>query len=290
MKGVGHASGAITFLNALATGIGSAAGIGLPTTATVALEAARGRNELLPDHTCDSALVRATLDAALAAWGPGRSFRVRASVDSEIPLSRGLKSSSAVSGAVARAVADALGVYVPSTEIARLSADVSQRIGLSATGAFDDALAALEPGVHVTDNAKRLRLRTDAVDPTWQVLLWIPTEPHLPSPTYREQFRMLRAEAASAERAARQGDPLVAMAANTLIVERAVGYDYAAMRRALAEAGALSSGVSGMGPTLAVIVTADSVSASLRALPPGAGEVIVTRFTSRPAGVFAEVA
>lgn len=284
MRGVGHASSAITFLNALATGIGSAAGIGLPTTATVELEPVHGPLELAPDRSCDSALVRGVLRASLARWGPGRAFRVRAAVDSEIPIARGLKSSSSVSGAVARAVADALGVYVPSTEVARLSADVSQEIGLSATGAFDDALAALEPGVHVTDNGRRLWLRTDAVDPTWQVVLWIPNEPHLPSPTYREAFQRLRAEAGPAEAAARRGDPLAAMSANSEIVERAVGYSYATMRRQLAEAGALASSVSGMGPALAAVVTDESVSSTLRALPPGAGDVIVTRFTSRPAG------
>jgi len=282
MRGLGRATGAITFVNALATGIGSAAGIALPAEALVELTAVRSDPSIAIDPASDSHLVRATTEAALRLWAPGRTFRARVTVTSEIPPARGLKSSSAVSGAVARAVASALGVYVTSDEVARLSADVSQSIGLSATGAFDDALAALEPGVHVTDNPARRRLRTDSLDPTWQVVLWIPRQPHLPSPTYREAFDRLRAEGASAETAARRGDPLAAMESNTRVVEEAVGYAYGGIRTELARGGALASGVSGLGPTLASVVTVDRVSAVLRGLPPGEGEVLVTRFAARP--------
>ncbi len=289
MKGVGRATGAVTFVNALATGIGSAAGIALPAEVIVDLTPVRAEPSITVDPSGDSQLVRATTQAALRLWAPGRTFRSHVSVSSEIPPARGLKSSSAVSGAVGRAVASALGVYVTSDEVARLSADVSQQIGLSATGAFDDALAALEPGVHVTDNPARRRLRTDSLDPTWQVVLWIPRQPHLPSPTYRDAFQRLRAEGEAAETAARRGDPLAAMEANTRVVEAAVGYDYGAIRTELARGGALGSGVSGLGPTLASVVTADRVSAVLRGLPPGEGEVLVTRFAARPLSPLSEV-
>ncbi len=282
MKGTGHATGGITFLNALATGIGSAAGIAIPLSASVELVPAREPGSRSIDPPSDSPLVRASLSAALRRWAPGRAFHATVAVDSEIPVARGLKSSSAVSGAVARGVAAALGVFAPSTEVARLSADVSQAIGLSATGAFDDALSALEPGVQVTDNARRARIRHDPVDPTWEVVLWIPDRPHLPSPNYREAFSRLRSSASEAEAAARRGDPLAAMAGNTLLVERALGYPYAEIRRALLRAGALGCGVSGLGPTLAVVVTSEVVSEVLKSLPPGAGDVLVTRFTSQP--------
>lgn len=283
MKGVGKTTGAITFLNALATGRGSAAGVTLPAEATVELTSAPAPGSVTIEPRSDTPLVRATLQAALRQWAPGRSFAARVEVESEVPAARGLKSSSAVSSAVALATAAALDVYVSATEVARLSADVSQSIGVSATGAFDDALASLEPGVHVTDNARRERLRTDVLDPTWQVILWIPNQTHPPSPEYRKAFHELSSLAAPAEDAARRGDPLAAMEANTTVVERAMGYEYAAVRRDLLRAGALASGVSGLGPSLATIVTADRISPVLRALPHGAGDVLVTRFTSRPA-------
>ena len=71
---------------------------------------------------------------------------------SDIPVAMGLKSSSAVSSAGLLAVARASGATRPPLEIAKLSAQVSRETGVSATGAFDDALAGLASGVVVTNN------------------------------------------------------------------------------------------------------------------------------------------
>jgi shikimate kinase len=280
MRGIGHATGAITFVNALGTGVGSAAGIALPVEATLELEPVRAEPSTAIGSEGDSPLVRAMLARALESWAPQRTWRSALQIRSEIPAARGLKSSSAVTGAVGRAVASALHLLVTNDEIARLSADVSQGIGLSATGAFDDALATLEPGIHVTENPTRRRVRTDTIDPSWQVILWIPRQPHLPSPVYREQFRRLAGDAALAEKAARAGDPLRAMALNTEVVEHAVGYDYAGLRESLRRHGALGSGVSGLGPSLAVVLPPERIAPVLRALPPGEGDVLVTRFAT----------
>ncbi len=282
MKGTGRATGAITFVNALATGTGSAAGISLAVEATVELESTNGSTTLTVPPDADSPLVRATFEAAVRGWAPGRTWNARLSLRSEVPPARGLKSSSAVSGAVARAVASALHLLATNDEVGRLSADVSQSIGISATGAFDDALATLEPGVHVTDNASRRRLRTDALDPSWQVVLWIPRQSHLPSPVYRERFRTLPDAGRAAEKAALRGDPLGAMTANTELVERVVGYDYTALRAELQRRGALASGVSGLGPALAIVSPPERISGILRGLPPGEGDILVTRFTTGP--------
>ena len=288
MRGTGRATGAITFLNALTTGVGAAAGIQLGVTASLDLSPGRGASEFSIAPEADTPLVRASLEAALRQWAPARSFRGSLAVRSEIPLAKGLKSSSAVSGAVARSVASALQVFATNEEIGRLSADVSQSIGLSATGAFDDALAALEPGAHVTQNAQRRRLRTDAIDPAWQVILWIPRTPHLPSPTYREAFRRLAQEGRNAEAAARAGDMLSAMRLNTEIVERALGYPYAELRARMADRGALGAGVSGNGPTLAAIAPPEGISGVLASLPAGEAEIIVSRFSTSIASSAAE--
>jgi len=282
MKGTGRANGAITFVNALATGTGSAAGISLAVEAALELEPTSGPTTLAVAAESDSTLVRSTFQAAMHQWSPARTWTARLRIRSEVPPARGLKSSSAVSGAVARAVAAALHILVTNEEVGRLSADVSQSIGLSATGAFDDALATLEPGVHVTDNAARRRLRTDSLDPSWQVVLWIPRHSHLPSPVYRDRFQADPDAGRAAERAALRGDPLAAMNANTGLVERIVGYDYANLRSDLARRGALGSGVSGFGPALAIVTPPERISGVLRTLPPGEGDILVTRFTTGP--------
>ncbi|MCI4339885.1 MAG: shikimate kinase [Thermoplasmata archaeon] len=282
MKGTGRATGAITFVNALATGTGSAAGVTLAVEALVELEPTSGPTSLTVAPDSDSPLVRATFETAIRGWSPGRTWNARLRLRSEVPPARGLKSSSAVSGAVARAVASALHILVTNEEVGRLSADVSQSIGISATGAFDDALATLEPGVHVTGNARRRRLRTDSLDPSWQVVLWIPRQSHLPSPVYRERFHAIPDAGRDAEKAALRGDPLAAMTANTELVEKVVGYDYSGLRSELQRRGALASGVSGLGPALAVVTPPERISGILRGIPPGEGDILVTRFATGP--------
>ncbi len=281
MIGRGRASAAVTFLNALFTGIGSAAGIELAAEATVELLPAAQRSLALAPES-DSPLVRAVLGAALDRWAPGSVHECRVWIDSQVPVSRGLKSSSAVSVALGRAVAEALGRTIPREEIARLAADVAQAIGLSATGAFDDALACGEPGILVTDNVARRRLRTDPVDPDWRVLLLLPFGTHPPSTELWEKFRALRAEAAEAETAAREGRSWLAMARNTVLVERALGVDRSDLHRRLASAGALSSGVSGMGPAVAAVVPSAGADLVRSELVREDGEVIENRLSTAP--------
>ena len=283
MIGVGVGSGGISFVNALPTGVGAAAGVSLWTTATVDIVAARAPS-LEVDGRSDSPLVVETMRSAIERWSPGMAARARVRVDSAVPVAVGLKSSSAVGAAVARAIASALGVTPSAEEIAGLAADAAQRIGLSATGAFDDALAAVVPGIHVTDNPARTRLRTDPADPRWNVVLWVPPGRHRPSTEVREAFRAVEADGRAAADAARAGRPLEAMARNTEVVERVMGYPYAALRAAVAEAGAVASGVSGMGPAVAVLVPADRIGPVRNALGGFPGAVTTTRFTQPGAG------
>lgn len=284
MIGVGRAYGAITFVNALPTGVGAAAGIDLPVTASVELASSAGPAPLKLSPADDSPLVRAVISASLARWASAGTSVVRAEIRSRIPPSQGLKSSSAVAGAISRAIAVALDAAPSDHDVAVLGADVSQSIGLSATGAFDDGMAALSPGLHLTDNVRRLELRRDAIPPSWGLVLWIPPRHHRPSPTYRARFRELREAGESIVRLARAGDPIAAMTANTQLVESALGLDYGAIRARAKAAGAVAAGVSGMGPTLALITPPECLSETLRTLPRGQGEVVVTRFSRAPEG------
>ena len=111
-------------------------------------------------------------------------------------------------------------------------------------------------------------------------MLWIPRQPHLPSPVYRERFRADPGAGRPAEAAALRGDPLTAMRANTELVERIVGYEYGGLREELGQRGALGSGVSGLGPALAIVAPPERLSSVLRTLPPGEGDILVTRFTT----------
>jgi shikimate kinase len=280
LRGVGSATGAVSFLNALFTGVGAAAAIDLPARATVELEPTdeEDRPSVTLDSASDTPLVRAMVESAVRTFGGGRRFRVRASVTSSIPAAVGLKSSSAVSVAVGRAIADALRAAATPESLARLSADVSQSVGLSATGAFDDAMAAAGGGLVVTDNTTRRVLARADLPAEWTVLLWLGRGEHAPSVRWREPFRAASSLAGPAVQAVDRGDWLTAMEANTRLVESILSYDLSAWRERLRTAGALASGVSGLGPALATIVPRNGRGEILRGHPAGPDAVQLREF------------
>jgi shikimate kinase len=280
MRGVGRAHGAVTFLNALFTGEGAAAAIDRHVTATVEFDRVpRGAEESLRIPAgSDSPLVRAAVADALTRFGDGMPVSGRVVIDSKIPPARGLKSSSAVGVAIARAVGSAYGHSPDPESLARASADVTQEIGLSATGAFDDALASAEGGVVLTENAHRTVRARGSLDPQWSLVLWIPAEHHAPSPGWADRFRAERHSARRAVESAERGDWLAALTANTELVERVMRYDYRSLRATLVRLGALASGVTGLGPTLATIVARDRVSSVVEAHPAGTSQVQVAQF------------
>ena len=269
MKGTARTFGAITITNALAAGVGCAVGIELPVDAEVTLTMdgskdppkVDGRRELF------TPVVEEALRVALSSYHPTPGTVAHVSLHSEIPVARGLKSSSAVSTAVVLALARAAGERPSPLEIGRRSAEVGRRVGISATGALDDALAGLEPGFVVTDNRRDEVLRRTHVDPDWGVVLYIPPEPHPRSPSVVRRFAQERESGELAARAAMDGDWAKAMRINTELVERAMGYSYREIRDRLRERGALASGVSGLGPTLAAIAPTTRLPALVESLP-----------------------
>lgn len=274
MHGVGTTSGAVTIVNALSTGLGCAVAVSLPVRVDVELRVAAelSGNRIQLERSADTPLVRETLEAGLVRYAPGKTFSGELWIESEVPIGKGLKSSSAVGGAVLRALVNALRQPRPADELARLAADVSQEIGLSATGAYDDCLAALQGGAVLTDNDRRSTLRLPPFDLSLQVALWIPPDTHAPSSSWHERFQAEAEAGEAAAAAARAGRWAEAMTLNTELVERLIGYDYGELRSDLIRQGALMCGVSGMGPTLAAFVPASQAAAVISRLPPNRGE------------------
>lgn len=274
MHGVGATSGAVTIVNALSTGLGCAVAVALPVRVEVELRLAPelSGNRVQLERSADTSLVRETLEAGLTRFAPGRTFSGELRIDSQIPIGKGLKSSSAVGGAVLRAVASALRQPRELDELARLAADVAQQIGLSATGAYDDCLAALQGGAVLTDNERRASLQVPPFDWGLQVALWIPPETHAPSPSWHERFRAEVDMGRAAAAAARAGRWAMAMSLNTELVERVVGYDYRDLRDDLMQHGALMCGVSGMGPALAAFTSPGRAAEVMSRFPSNRGE------------------
>jgi shikimate kinase len=267
MRGLGRSSAAVSVVNALSSGVGCAAGVRLYAAVSVELTDARSPSVVVEPEASRTPVVVASLERALARAAPGRAFSVYLEVDTEIPVAKGLKSSSAVSTATVRAVHRALEAPVPDEAVAALVAEVGREVGASATGAFDDAMAGLVPGFVVTDNRTDRLLRRVPADPEWTAVVHLPPGEHPPSPDVRERFRPWAREGAQAADAAVRGEWAEAMDRNTAVVERVMGYDYARLRQRLHGAGAVACGVSGMGPALVALAPRTRAAEVLAAMP-----------------------
>jgi shikimate kinase len=256
MRGVGRATGAIGFVNALLAGRGCAAAISLGCEVVARLDRAPpgelGRVTLPPEN--DTPLLRNAVGDGLQAYLPGDRWHAELEIRSAVPWARGLKSSSAITVAVLEAIANARGLSVSPEALARRAADLAQRLGLSATGAFDDALAAAAGGVVVTDNAERRLLARGQMEEGVRAVLWVPDEAHPPSSELTRRFAGGKRAGLEAARLAEAGEYRAAMTVNTRAVEAALGLDYSLLRRRIISRGAEAVGVSGMGPTLAAVV------------------------------------
>jgi shikimate kinase len=283
MRGVSRTSAALTVVNALPTGVGCAVGIGRYVTVSAEVERAASLQVHCSPLGAGTPLVHESVRAALARYAGGQDWTVALDIRSEIPVAKGLKSSSAVSTATIRAVARAHGQEPTALEIARLAAEVGRSVGVSATGALDDALAGLGPGFVVTDNRDDTILLERPTDKDWTAVVLVPPGRHPPAPDLRGRFQGGAAEASAAVRAAMAGEFIEAMRLNTALVERLMGYAYDQLRNRLAKTGAVGAGVSGLGPALGAFAPIDRRSDVMGALSAEPGEHFVVDLTREAA-------
>jgi shikimate kinase len=174
MNGRAVALGAGTVLNALSTGVGSAFAIDVETTATVDLDdSGTVTGRIAEDDDADTRLIERCVELAIETYGgdvSGGTVRT----ESDVPMAAGLKSSSAAANATVLATADALGADPEPLVACRLGVRAARDVGVTVTGAFDDASASMLGGVTVTDNAEDELLAHDTVE--WDVLVWTPPE------------------------------------------------------------------------------------------------------------------
>lgn len=182
MDGRASAPAAGTIVNALATGRGSAFAIDRETTARVELTGGDVSGTIAGAPDADTRLIERCVELVVQEYGDGQGAQVK--TESEVPMAAGLKSSSAAANATVLATCDALGVTVGErgdggaalsrADAARLGVRAAREVGVTVTGAFDDASASMLGGVTVTDNTADEVLARGTVD--WDVLVWTPDE------------------------------------------------------------------------------------------------------------------
>ena len=271
--------GAISIVNAIATGKGSALGISLKVTAEVELQKGHGlkfitgRNgDRLIKNIIQKTIPKETIESNMI------SIRV----DSEIPIGYGLKSSSAVSNAIVLACSQiAREEDINDNTILELAALSSLEAKVSLTGAYDDATACYFGGFTVTDNYSRRLIRKErAPENLYAIII-------LPSSTTRGDVRKLRNLSdifIDAFRFAESGQYWKAMKLNGVLASAALSSSYAPAMAAM-EHGALSASISGNGPSIAAVGNEDAIEPIVGALSKYDGEIIVSKVNNEKANV-----
>lgn len=253
MKGEAVTHGAISIVNAIPTGKGAALGIGLRIRAQVKLDASTREIHVtnIGQRSSDQALVKETVREVLQRR-EATEMGAAVIIDSEIPPSRGLKSSSAVSNAVALATFAALRADPDDGEVLRTAVDASFKARVTITGAYDDAAASYFGGFVATDNtAREILRRENAPGGFWTVIL----VPKIKRNKQDIDLHALKTYAPLSEEALRlamKGDYWKAMTLNGLCCAAALGLPVSPITAALSS-GAVAAGVSGTGPSLAAV-------------------------------------
>jgi shikimate kinase len=272
--------GAVSIVNAIATGKGSALGISLKVTAEVEFQKGRGMR-VITGRNGDDELIKNIIQKTI----PKQiieSNMITIKVDSEIPIGYGLKSSSAVSNAVALACSqiekeDDVNDYA----ILEVAVRSSLEAKVSLTGAYDDATACYFGGFTVTDNySRRLFRRERAPENLYAIIL-------LPSNTSRGDVRKLSNLSdifIDAFRFAESGQYWKAMKLNGVLASAALSSSYIPVMVAM-EHGALSASISGNGPSIAAVGYEDAVEPIVDALSKFEGKIIVSKVNNEKANV-----
>ncbi len=258
-KGYGKASGAGTIINAIATYKGSAFGIDLWTYAEVELgDDFRGiGGEIEEEAERDTRLIERCVELVLRKFDlPLRGY---VKTRSEVPMGSGLKSSSAAANAAVVATLDALGeeskAEISALDAIRIGVKAALDVGVSITGAFDDACASLLGGIVITDNKKMELVKR--VEKESEVLILVPRRQAFTADTDVKRSRLIAPWVNLAYELALTDKFEDAMTLNGFLYCSALNFDPEPMLKAL-ECGVKGVSLSGTGPSFVALVNEES--------------------------------
>ena len=280
------AHGAATIVNAIALGKGAAFGVDLWTKAEVKLtdEPHVFKAEITSDPKENTALIEKTVLRVLQRFSLDNSFGAIVKTWSNIPIAKGLKSSSAAANAVALAATAALGKTLDDLEIVKLGVDAAFDAKVTVTGAFDDACASYFGGVVITDNLNREIVKQLPLAEDLTVLFHVPPEKAYTADSNVTRLQTVKPLIEVAYKEALEGKVWAALTLNGLIYSSASGYNPAIALDALA-AGAVAAGLCGKGPAVTAVTSKDKIGSVKAALKRYEGEILQARLNREKAKV-----
>lgn len=261
MKKIVKSPGSATIINAIATGFGSAFGIGLNIECT-----AKATNESITcsnDVGADNTLMELCVQKVFNHYNiESNDFGIDLKTKSTLPMASGLSSSSASSNAIVKATSSIISEEfdlkpLDDLEIVNLAIDASLDAGVTITGSFDDATASYFGGVVVTDNRNRNFILKEKME-EYLILVYMPNYFSKSGDSNPERMKLLAPLVETAFDFAKNGEYFKALNLNGLIYSATLGFDSTIAIDAL-EAGALASGLSGTGSSFVAIVDNGSI-------------------------------
>ena len=272
--------GAISIVNAIANKKGATLGISLVVEAIVETSPGKGISIQSKNNTLSSRLINKTIEKIISAKDLEQN-KITVTLESEIPTGYGLKSSSAISSAVALACAKLFKPNFTDQQILLAGVDASLESKVSLTGAFDDACSCYFGGFNVTDNEKKRIIRSEKIPQNLVAIIFVPKNRKRGNV---KNLKTLSSVFDNAWKMAKNSDYWSAMIINGLATSTILNSDPKIITDLL-EKGALGASVSGNGPAIAAVVKKGNEENIKKIFSSLDGTVIVSKINNKKAEV-----
>ena len=285
-KATAISHGAATIVNAIALGKGAAFGVDLWTKAEVKLTNEPGiiEAEIVSDPKESTLLIERTVTRVLQRFSLEKSFGAKIKTNSNIPIAKGLKSSSAAANASALAPTAALHKKLDDLEIVKIGVEASFDAKVTVTGAFDDSYASYFGGAVITDNLNREIIKQLPLPEDLTVLFHVPPQKAYTINSNITRLQTVKPLVQIAYEKALEGKIWEALTLNGLIYSSAQNLNTTIAVDALV-AGAVAAGLCGKGPAVSTVVPNDKLDSVKAALQRYEGEILLAHLNCEKAKV-----
>jgi len=278
-KAVVH--GAVSLVSAIANKKGATLGISLTVEVIVETSPGKGITIQSKNNTLSSRLINKTVEKILTKKELEQN-KITIILESEIPTGYGLKSSSAISSAVALACAKIFNPGLTDQQILLAGVNASIESKVSITGAYDDACSCYFGGFNVTDNAKRQIIRSEKIPTNLMAVIFIPKNRKRGNV---KNLKILSSVFDNAWKLAKNTNYWEAMIINGLATSAILNSDPKIITDLL-EKGAISASISGNGPAIAAIVKKENEQNVKKVFSSLDGNIIVSKVNNKKAEVY----
>lgn len=272
--------GAVSLVNAIANKKGATLGISLIVEAVVETIPGKGIVIQSKNKTLSSRLINKTIEKILSKKDLEQN-KITVTLESEIPTGYGLKSSSAISSAVALACSKIFKPNMTDQQILLAGVDASIESKVSITGAYDDACSCYFGGFNVTDNAKKKIIHSEKIPSNLVAVIFIPKNRKRGNV---KNLKTLSSVFDNAWKLAKNQNYWEAMIINGLATSTILNSDPSVITNLL-DKGAIAASVSGNGPAIAAIVKKGNESNVKRVFSSLEGSIIVSKVNNKKAEV-----